>query len=628
LKVNKMDRNAKIKLSYRAALVSGIFCGVVALLLILNFWQMKKHEPLESKTMEALVERLREEPNNEELKEEIRSFDLLARKAYFTSRWQVKTGTWLLLFGGIVLAVSLKVHTDLRATIEIPGEVTEELLKARANAQYWLFLAGGLVLGFALVAAWLTNDYLKGYSRMAADETAGGPGSGVEVIEVFPADSLSREAGRDGEYPGGIEPGSGDEAATGRQAEAEGAGPGTPASPEAGSAKRAAAVFNREDFRKNQAVFRGYMGLGISYHRNIPVNWDGPSGQHIRWKVAFSKPGFNSPVIWGDRIFISGGDNTSRVVACYNRNTGRLLWEKEVKDIPGSPATMPKVTDDTGLAAPTMAVDGKRVYAIFATGDIIAFDMDGNRVWARNLGVPNNHYGHSSSLQVWENKLVVQYDTNTKGRMLALDTSTGNTIWDVDRPVHVSWSSPALIEVDGKIQVVTSADPYVAGYDLETGAEMWKVAAMMGEVAPSVAYDDGLVFATNEYARLVALKPEPGSEFIWERDEYLAEVASPVAYNGLLYLATSYGVLVCYDAKTGEKYWEKEFNKGFWSSPEIADGKLYIVDEGGVTHILKADRTGTVIAEPALGERVFALPVFADGALYLRGERDLYCIGE
>jgi outer membrane protein assembly factor BamB len=176
--------------------------------------------------------------------------------------------------------------------------------------------------------------------------------------------------------------------------------------------------------------------------------------------------------------------------------------------------------------------------------------------------------------------------------------------------------------------VVTSADPYVAGYDLETGAEMWKVAAMMGEVAPSVAYDDGLVFATNEYARLVALKPEPGSEFIWERDEYLAEVASPVAYNGLLYLATSYGVLVCYDAKTGEKYWEKEFNKGFWSSPEIADGKLYIVDEGGVTHILKADRTGTVIAEPALGERVFALPVFADGALYLRGERDLYCIGE
>ena len=128
-----MDRENKVKLSYRGALVSGIFCGVVALLLILNFWHMKQHEPLESATIEALVKRLSQEPNNLELKEEIRSFDLLARKAYFTSRWQVKMGTWLLLIGGIVLAISLKMYTDLRARIEQPEEVTEELLKARAN---------------------------------------------------------------------------------------------------------------------------------------------------------------------------------------------------------------------------------------------------------------------------------------------------------------------------------------------------------------------------------------------------------------------------------------------------------------------------------------------------------------
>ena len=619
-----MDKENKIKLSYRVALVSGIFCGMVALLLILNFWHMKQHEPLESATIEALVKRLAKEPNNQELKEEIRSFDLLARKAYFTSRWQVKTGTWLLLLGGIVLAISLKVFTDLRARIEQPEEVTEELLKARANAQYWLFMAGGLILGFALVAAYLSNDYLSGYSQMAAGDTAPGTGGDVEVIELFRADSSTPEQ-RGADSLSGEGPATAEEVLSDRGGEAV-SGTSTHADGESPAAGSETTGFNRDNFRKNHAAFRGYMGLGVSYHRNIPENWNGSSGQNVKWKVALSKPGYNSPVIWDDRLFVSGGDNSARIVACYNRHTGQLLWEQEVKDIPGSPASPPRVTNDTGLAAPTMAVDGRRVYAIFATGDVVAFDLNGKKIWGRNLGVPRNHYGHSSSLQVWENKLVVQYDTNTRGRMLALDTATGETIWDVERPVHISWASPALIEINGKIQVVTTSDPYVSGHDLETGAEIWKVEAMMGEVAPSIAFDDGLVFATNEYARLIAVEPKTGAEFTWEDDEYLAEVASPVAHDGLLYVATSYGVLVCYDTKTGEKYWEKEFSEGFYSSPMIAEGKLYIIDMDGITHILKADKSGTIIAEPELGEGGFALPVFADGVLYLRGTEHLYCI--
>lgn len=606
-----MDQESRIKVSYRVALVSGIFCAVVALLLIINFWQMKQHEPLESKTIEALVSRLSQEPNNEELKAEIRSFDLLARKAYFTSRWQVKTGTWLLLFGGIIMAASLKIYTDLRAGISLPEENAEELLKARANAQYWIFLAGGLILGFALVSAYLTNDYLKEFGGKTALESPAVKESSVEVIEVFPEEhGLALED-------------------TVQQLSADPAIEVTENAPAEKPTSSAPADqgFNREDFKKNHATFRGYMGLGVSYHRNIPESWNGPSGQNVKWKVALSKPGYNSPVIWGDKLFVSGGDNSARIVACYNRNTGQLLWEQEVKDIPGSPATPPRVTDDTGLAAPTMAVDGKRVYAIFATGDVIAFSLDGKKIWGRNLGVPNNHYGHSSSLQVWRKKLVVQYDTNRGGRMLALNTATGETSWDVERPVNISWASPALIEVDGKIQIVTSADPYVSGHDLETGAEVWKVEAMMGEVAPSIAYGDGLVFATNEYARLIAVEPKAGAAFTWEDDEYLAEVSSPVAYNGLLYVATSYGVLVCYDTKSGEKIWEKEYGEGFYSSPMIAEGKLYIIDMGGTMHIIKGDRTGTVIAEPQLGEGGFALPVFADGVLYLRGTKNLYCIG-
>ena len=612
-----MDREKNIKLAHSVALISGIFCGVVALLLLLNFWQMKQHEPLESATIEALVERLASEPNSEILKEEIRSFDLLARKAYFTSRWQIKTGTYLLLVGGIVLAVSLKIFTDLRARIEQPEEVTEELLKARANAQYWLFMTGGLVLGLSLVAAVLSNDYLKSYQSMGVVQETEAAQSNVEVIEVFPVEQGEVEAGSEGIV------------SETKEADPEGTESPETAAPSAQQpAVTKPAVFTKEDFKKNQAVFRGYMGLGVSYHKNIPVSWNGSTGENIKWKVATSKRGYSTPVIWGDHIFISGGDSQSRIVACYNRHTGQLVWEKEVKDIPGSPASPPRVTEDTGLAAPTMAVDGKRVYAIFATGNVVAFDLAGNKVWGRNLGVPNNHYGHSSSLQIWEAKLIIQYDTNTKGRMLALNTSTGESIWDVERPVHISWASPALIEVDGKIQIVTTSDPFVMGHDLQTGAELWRVEAMMGEVGPSVAYEDGLVFATNEYARLVAVEPKPDTEYTWEDDEYLAEAASPVAHNGLLYLATSYGVLVCYDAKTGEKQWEKEFDEGFYSSPMIADGKLYIIDLAGITHIIKEGREGTVISEPELGEGGYALPVFADGVVYLRGSENLYCVGE
>jgi len=614
---NNLDQEQKIKLAHRVALISGIFCGVVALLLILNFWHMKQHEPLESKTIEVLVERLKNEPNNEELKEEIRSFDLLARKAYFTSRWQVKTGTWLLLFGGIVMAVSLKVYTDLRARIEEPEKVTEELLRARANAQYWLLVAGGLILGLSLVAGWLSNDFLKEYQAMGVVEDTTPPQDGVEVIEVFPTTQVADSTGGDSALV--------QDAAAGTEAVgSEGDESGPAAQP---ATAQTSARFNRENFKTHQANFRGYMGHGISYHKNIPVNWNGSTGENIKWKVAFSKHGYNTPVIWGEKLFISGADESARIVACYNRNTGQLLWEKPVTGIQGSPATMPRVTEDTGLAAPTMAVDGNRVYAIFATGDVVAFDLQGNKVWGRNLGVPNNHYGHASSLMVWGNKLIVQYDTSTRGRMLALNTASGESLWDVERPVHVTWSTPIFIEVDGKIQVVTTADPYVSGHDLETGAEVWKIEALMGEVGASAAYGEGLVFATNEYARLVAIDPKAPGGFVWENDEYLSEASSPVVYNGLLFTATSYGVLVCYDAKTGEKVWEKEYGDGFYSSPMVAEGNLYIIDLDGVTHIVKADRTGTVVGDPELGEGGFAVPVFADGVAYLRGDQHLYCIG-
>ncbi len=633
-----MTREEKLKLAKQGMQISGIFTLLVAALLLINFVQLKKYEPLESATLNALVEQLEEDPNNEQLMEEIRDFDLLVRKAYFTSTWQIKTGVFLLLFGGIVFAISLKIFTDQQHTIGRPDPEGESFLQARKAAWRWLLVTGIVVFGLAFVAAFFSNNYLDNYFPDEGGSTAvAAVDEGIQVIEIT-----------DGSLPVGEEVSSEGDGTTQDEAGqvariAEGAGnngpevagasesavaAGDPLTEQAGTGKVKEKPYGLTEVKKHHNTFRGPWGLGISYHRNIPVNWDGAAGSNVIWKVALSKHGYNSPVIWGDKLFLAGADNSARIVSCFNRHTGQLLWEKSADNIEGSPAVMPKVTDDTGLSAPTMAVDGYRAYAIFATGDVIAFDMNGNRVWARNLGVPQNHYGHSSSLMVWNNKLIIQYDTGRGGRMLALNGQTGETVWDIQRDNHISWASPILIEVDGKMQVVTNTDPSVAGHDLETGKEVWKLDVMMGEVGPSCAYDDGLVFANNEYASLVAIKPVPNAEVVWESYDYLSEAASPVAHDGLLYLATSYGVFVCYDAKTGEQVWEKDFGTTLYSSPMIVDKRVYIMGNNGIMHIMKADRTGTVINEPALGEASYAIPAFAEGRIYIRGDESLYCIGE
>jgi len=601
-----MDKETKLKLFKKIISISAAFCILIGFLLLINFWHLKNNEPLKSQTIEVLFKKLSEEPGNEELRKEIRSFDLIARKAYFTSTWQVKTGAYLLLFGGIILAIALKIKTDIQKKIELPDISKEDSSKKGLITHRWLLATGVLVFALALVSAFLSNDYLNNYfPEQIANSDSIKQGEVIEVIpikEIIGTEKAELDVASDTETK-----------------------QGTPQA-EVINTTQVIKKIKSEDFKKNQSTFRGFLGQGISYSNNIPIDWDGSTGKNIKWKVAVSKPGYNSPVIWGDKIFIAGADKESKIVCCYDRHSGRLLWEKDAENIQGSPAVPPKVTDDTGLSAPTMTVDGNLIFALFATGDIIAFDLDGNRVWAKNLGVPANHYGHSSSLINWNGKLVVLYDTSKGGRMMALNTGTGDFIWDITRDNKISWSSPMLFESKGKMQIITTADPNVASYDLETGKELWKAAVLTGEVAPSPATFNGLIFVSNEYAKTVAVDAEADGKIVWETDEYLSEVPSPVAYDSMLFLATSYGVLVCYDALTGKNLWEKQFDNGFYSSPMIAENKLFIIDMKGIMHILKADKTGSVINEPALGEAAFALPVFADGAIYVRGKNSLFCI--
>lgn len=614
-----MNIKDQIKLSSNVAVISGIFCTAVALLLLLNFWQLSKNDPLESTAMKVLIERLAQEPSNAELKQDIRQLDLLARKAYFNTQWQINVGSYLLLFGAIVFAIALRYYYTLKSKIEIPEQIVENELAAKALSMKWLLAAGAFILVSALAASYASVNYLDQFGReeiVATEAPAQDPG--IEVVEV-------------GEEPVLVSAGAGlttaDSLASIASAET-----GT-ANQEAASATAtvapavATALPGASQVMANHPSFRGPFANGVSNHKNIPTDFDGPSGKNILWKTTVPVTGYNSPVIWGNKLFMSGANAQKREVYCIDRNSGKILWTKAADNIQGTPATPPKTTEDTGLAAPSLATDGIRVYAIFGTGDVISFDMEGNRVWARNLGVPENHYGYSSSLIAWKDKLYVQYDNNRGQKLVALDVATGKTVWETSRAVKISWASPIMANVGGKYQVIMAADPFVAGYDADNGKELWTARGLMGEVGPSPAYSDGLVFVTQEYATLMAVNATNG-QVVWKDDMYLSEVASPVAAKGMVFVATSYGVLAAFDAKTGEMLWEHDSGVGFYSSPVIADDKLFLFDTDGKLQVFALAREMNLVAESELGSKVTSTPAFADGRMYVRSGTTLYCIGK
>jgi len=305
-----------------------------------------------------------------------------------------------------------------------------------------------------------------------------------------------------------------------------------------------------------------------------------------------------------------------------------MIWKTVVENIRGTPGLVPKVSRETGQAAPTMTTDGRRVYAIFANGDLIALDTDGKEVWAKNLGAPVNHYGHSSSLTMYHDLLIVQYDQRGAASVMAFSGGTGEILWKSARNVQVSWASPVLINTGKRTELILAADPAVISYDPATGKQLWQNECISGEVGPSVAYAGGIVFAVNEYARLAAIQIGATPVLLWEDNEYLSDVPSPVATDDFLFLTTSYGTVVCYDARTGTKYWVREFGNIMYSSPMIAEGKVYQMDKNGIMHIFRADKVFTLIGESQLGEGSFCTPAFADGRIYIRGDKNLYCIGK
>jgi outer membrane protein assembly factor BamB len=378
----------------------------------------------------------------------------------------------------------------------------------------------------------------------------------------------------------------------------------------------------------NFPSFRGPGGNGIAFQKEIPASWDGKSGKNIKWKTEIPLPGYNSPIIWNDRVFLTGASETKREVYCVDLITGKILWQKAAGKNPGNPDQEPKVLRETGFSAPTMTTDGRRVYAIFANGDVFSLDFEGNIIWTKSLGLPQNHYGHSSSLIMYRDLLIIQYDQRGSGSVMALSGKTGEQVWQTSRAVKVSWASPVIVHTGARTELILAADPIVASYNPADGKELWRMDCISGEVGPSVAYSNGVVYAVNDFSKLSAIEIGNPPKLLWEDSDYLSDIPSPVAAGKYLFLVTSYGAVVCYDAKNGTKYWEQELGTPVFASPVVAQGKVFLLDKKGVMHILLAGQTYKIAGQSAIGEGSSCTPAFAEGKIVIRGDKNLYCIGK
>lgn len=630
-----------IKTLRTVSMVAGIFALLVAVMMLFGYVQLKRIDPLDNPALLQLKEQLDRDPENSDLQEQIRSLDLIARKAFFTSTWQVRAGSYLLLASAIVFVLALWLISSSDKTIPVfPGDAADETSIRKIKRQ-WLLAPAVLIFAGALVVSAVMRRNLPSPGRVTADDEvqivsiAGQPAT-APAIPQAPSETMQTEPGTSTETPAS-------DITTGLQPETGTPKPETPATQPDPARKSEIVNLNRASGElatsgsssdilpagQSFPFFRGPGGRGFAEGTGYPLEWDGKAGKNIIWKTETKKEGFNSPVIWGNRLFITGADEAGEEIYCYSVTDGKLLWTARAANVPGAPARPPETTEDTGLAAPTAAVNSEVVCAIFGTGNLVCADHNGKIIWAKNLGVPDNHYGHSSSLVIYNNTVIVQYDHNRGASLMAFNTRNGEKIWETVRTgAKISWASPVIARLNGRDQVIINSDPFVAGYDPNTGAEIWRARGVSAEIGPSPGVNSTTVFIGNEFAKLVAVKPATGTvPSLWEDNEFTPEISSLVATDDHLFVATSYGAVACYDARTGKVLWENYFDYEFYSSPIIVGDRVYLTDVPGNTFIFRASGKFELLATSPLGERVYTTPAFANGKIFIRAAKNLYCIG-
>ena len=413
------------------------------------------------------------------------------------------------------------------------------------------------------------------------------------------------------------------------------------------------------------AQWRGPDGQGIAGDPGVPLEWS-PT-KNVLWKTAIPGRGYSSPVVWGDRIFLTtaiegdvvpgakgvkhvmegqefahpdgvGADrqHTFKVVA-LDATSGRILWEKTAWE--GTPY-------DTrhrrgSFAAPTPVSDGTLVYAYFGAEGLYTYDFQGNLKWSwKTGGIASFGVGVGTSPVLYQGILIVQCDEDNgeKSFIVGLERKTGKEVWRTPRNVEVSWATPILVKSGDKLELVTAGSQAIIGYDPATGRELWRMKGLASNAVPSPVAGDGIVVLSSGYPTKIAVAVRPGGSgdvtetdrVLWKYDKGTAYVPSPILVDGLVYLVTDKGLISCLDAKTGKVHYEggrPPAGASYMASPVAVAGHLLLSSMDGDTVVLKAGTTHEIVRSNPLGEPIAASPAIVGGRLYIRGEHHLFAIG-
>jgi len=633
------------RIATRTAAVAAIFSLIVASLLVYDFFHRSMKDPSLTPAREALKTALEAQPANEAIQAQIRSLDQESRDEWFRQKAFAYSGAGMLCGGIIVSLVAAKWSATLHRKHPqmLPPPTQSDWEASWTPAARWT--VGGL---FVVLAATAIGLIVPLHATVTKDPN--GPVAAATNGDM-PSVKDSAESLATGKTTSAAAP-----------TKPTATAPTVDAKPRETVVAKATAItpdkvpvataparptptadkvagISDEELARAWPYFRGRGGLGISPYRNVPDDWNGASGKNIVWKSPVPLIGNSSPVVVAGRIFLTGADENQRQVYCYDAKSGQLLWQRDVPSTPDSRKPV-KLNDDTGYAACTMATDGRYVAAIFANGDLAAYDLDGKLAWSQSLGIPDNPYGHAASLSICKHLLLVPFDQATpkaaRSKLRALDIATGQTVWEQTRAVPSSWTTPIVIHAANRDQVVTAASPWVIAYDAAEGKELWRAKGSQADVAPSPVAAGNVVFAAaNDSAPVLAIRADgsgdvTASHVLWKAEDNTPDICSPLATEDFLFLLTSEGMVTCYDARKGTKLWEEDLNDfRCKSSPSLVGKLLYVFGESGKCWILEPKGTGVKrVRQTDLGEACVASPAFQDGRMIVRGKTNLFCIGQ
>ncbi len=414
---------------------------------------------------------------------------------------------------------------------------------------------------------------------------------------------------------------------------------------------------------RNWHQWRGPESNGVSRTAKPPIEWS--ETKNVKWKVAIDGDGSSTPIVWGNQVFLLSAINTGKVdpslpkpedqpkrvfgivfpntiyqfvVICLDRETGKERWRR----VAGQHVPHEGHHGDSDFASGSPMTDGKRLFCWFGSQGLFCYDLDGTKLWERNLGkaVMGASLGEGCSPVLYEDRLVVVRDHARQSTIDVLDASTGETIWSKKRDEQNAWATPRIIKHSGKTQVITAASNMVRSYDLNTGEIIWQCGGLTGNVIPCPVVERDVVYCMSGYKGYSVLAlplTETGDisgtdKIIWSKRRGTPYVPSPLLYDGMLYFNQSnQGILTCLDSKTGDTIMDRTRLPGIsnmYASPVGADGRVYISGRNGTTLVLKRAKELTILATNKLNEPIDTSPALAGDQLFLRSNKSLYCIEE